>query len=80
MAEETQEPQVIDARGSFCPGGLMELIKELRLAPIGTLFEVWSTDQASARDIPAWTQRAGHQLVSSTAADGVYKIQVRRMR
>ena len=47
------EKIVIDARGSFCPGPLMELIARLKFAQVGDEFEVLSTDKGSASDIPS---------------------------
>jgi TusA-related sulfurtransferase len=72
--------KVIDARGSYCPGPLMELIKNIRREVVGTVLEVWSSDRGSAKDIPEWVARAGHELVSSTEDAGVYKIQVKKAR
>jgi TusA-related sulfurtransferase len=37
MAMETQEKIVLDARGSFCPGPLMELIRGIRQAKVGEI-------------------------------------------
>lgn len=75
-----QEAKVIDARGSFCPGPLMELIKGIRQEPVGTLFEVWSSDKGSAKDIPEWVARAGQQMGDTREEDGVYKIQVKKIK
>ncbi len=72
--------RMVDARGSFCPGPLMELIKSIRQEPVGTVFEVWSSDRGSAKDIPEWVRKAGHEVVDSLESDGVYKIQVRKLR
>ncbi|HBQ94341.1 MAG: sulfurtransferase TusA family protein [Firmicutes bacterium] len=77
MAETVK---IVDARGSFCPGPLMELIKGIRQEPVGTILEVWSSDAGSAKDIPEWVGRAGHELVRSLAEDGVYKLQVKKLR
>lgn len=54
---------LIDARGSFCPGPLMELIRAIREAPVGQLIAVRSTDRGSRVDIPKWIEKAGHRLV-----------------
>jgi TusA-related sulfurtransferase len=77
MAETVK---IVDARGSFCPGPLMELIKGIRQEPVGTILEIWSSDQGSAKDIPEWVQRAKHELVKNFEEDGVYKIQVKKLR
>ncbi|OLZ10677.1 sulfurtransferase TusA family protein [Sulfobacillus thermosulfidooxidans] len=77
MADEVK---IVDARGSFCPGPLMELIKGIRQEPVGTIFEVWSSDAGSAKDIPDWVGRAGHEVVKNIEDGGIYKVQVKKLR
>lgn len=55
--------KVIDARGSFCPGPLMELIRTVKTASVGTTVSVLSTDSGSKKDIPLWAQKAGQKFV-----------------
>ncbi len=77
MADEVK---IVDARGSFCPGPLMELIKGIRQEPVGTVLEVWSSDSGSAKDIPEWVRRAGHELIQNIEEAGIYKVQVKKTR
>lgn len=72
--------KIIDARGAYCPGPLMELIKGIRQEPVGTVFEVWSSDAGSAKDIPEWVAKVGHQLVANGKDGEIYKIQVRKIK
>ncbi|MDE2089875.1 MAG: sulfurtransferase TusA family protein [Gammaproteobacteria bacterium] len=72
--------KVIDARGSFCPGPLMELIAAMKLAEVGEDLEVLSTDKGSANDIPEWIAKVGHEMVGNFEENGVYHIQVRKMK
>jgi TusA-related sulfurtransferase len=44
------------------------------------MLEVWSTDQGSATDIPAWVAKARHELVEVTAEDGYTRFCVRKAR
>ncbi len=74
------EAKIIDARGSFCPGPLMELIKGIRQEAVGVVLEVWSSDRGSAKDIPEWVARAGHEVVGNVEADNIFKIQVKKLR
>ena len=76
MAERTK----IDARGSFCPGPLMELIATLKLIQIGDEIEVWSSDKGSANDIPEWVKKVGHQMVGIEEQDGHWSIVVRKAK
>lgn len=71
---------VIDARGTFCPGPLMELIAGMKLADIGDVLEVLSTDRGSASDIPDWIHKIGHELVSSYEENGVWHVVVRKTK
>ena len=71
---------VIDARGSFCPGPLMELIRGIREADVGDVLAVYSTDKGSRTDIPKWVEKAGHILVGVLARDGFDEIIVEKVR
>ncbi len=72
--------KVVDARGSFCPGPLMELIAAMKVVGVGDELEVLSTDKGSAEDIPEWIKKVGHTLVSSVEEGGVYRLRVRKTK
>ncbi|MEM3410227.1 MAG: sulfurtransferase TusA family protein, partial [Nitrososphaerota archaeon] len=55
---EIKVNKVVDARGSHCPGPLMELIKAIRNAGVGEVIAVYSTDSGSKTDIPRWVEKA----------------------
>jgi len=74
------EKKVIDARGSFCPGPLMELIAGIKLIEIGDELEVLSSDKGSANDIPEWVNKVGHEMVSCNEESGVWHIVVRKAK
>ncbi len=70
----------IDARGSFCPGPLMELIRGVREAEVGGTLAVLSKDPGSRSDIPAWVAKAGHQLVEIEDIEDYQRYVVRKAR
>lgn len=74
------EPKIVDARGSFCPGPLMELIAAMKEIEVGDEVEVLSTDEGSANDVPEWLDKVGHELVSNTTEDGVFHIRARKAK
>jgi tRNA 2-thiouridine synthesizing protein A len=76
----TTTGQVIDARGMACPGPLMSLIGAIRQSQVGAVLEVWSTDQGSATDIPAWVAKARHELLQVADSDGYTRFRVRKAR
>jgi TusA-related sulfurtransferase len=74
------ERKVIDARGSFCPGPLMELIGGMKLAQVGDELEVLSNDKGSANDIPEWINKVGHEMIETRQEGDVWHIAVRKMK
>ena len=73
------EPRLIDARGSYCPGPLMELIRAIRESVPGDLIVVLSSDKGSTTDIPKWIEKAGHRLVSLEPLEGYARITVEKV-
>jgi TusA-related sulfurtransferase len=71
-------PREIDARGSFCPGPLMELIRAIRESEPGQVIAVYSSDSGSRIDIPKWVEKAGHRLVGVETRDGYDEIVVEK--
>ncbi|KRT63560.1 MAG: SirA family protein [Chloroflexi bacterium CSP1-4] len=83
MLETPSTPAItrtIDARGSFCPGPLMELIRAIRESQVGDVIAVWSSDRGSKIDIPRWIEKAGHRLVALETRDGYDEIVVEKLR
>jgi len=72
--------KVIDARGSFCPGPMMELIRAIKSAQVGETVAVYTTDAGSKRDIPLWCQKAGQQFVEVLERDGFEEILVQKIK
>jgi TusA-related sulfurtransferase len=72
--------RTVDARGSYCPGPLMELIRTIREGSVGDVIALWSTDAGSRVDVPAWVEKAGHRLVGLETLDGYDEIVVEKRR
>ena len=72
--------RTVDARGSFCPGPLMELIRAIRESQVGDVMAVYSSDKGSKVDIPKWIEKAGHRLVALEVRDGYDEIIVEKLR
>ncbi|WP_202318414.1 sulfurtransferase TusA family protein [Archaeoglobus neptunius] len=71
---------VVDARGSYCPGPLMEMIKTLKQVEVGEIIEVLSSDESSAKDIPEWVKKAGHELVEVKKEDDYWRIVIKKLK
>ena len=74
------ENKIVDGRGSFCPGPLMELIAALKSSEVGDVLEVLSTDKGSVNDIPEWINKVGHEYIATTESEGVWHITMRKAK
>jgi tRNA 2-thiouridine synthesizing protein A len=72
--------RTVDARGSFCPGPLMELIRAIRESQVGDVIAVLSSDKGSKIDIPKWIEKAGHRLLSLESLEGYDRLVVEKAR
>jgi tRNA 2-thiouridine synthesizing protein A len=72
--------KLVDARGSFCPGPLMELIAAMKAASVGDELEVLSTDKGSANEIPEWIHKVKHEHLETKEENGVWHVVVRKAK
>ncbi len=71
---------VVDARGSACPGPLMEAKKAIARVKVGEILEVLSNDPGTKNDMPLWANKVGHEFLGSLSADGYDRIFVVRKK
>jgi TusA-related sulfurtransferase len=71
---------VVDARGSACPGPLLEAKKGIGGVSIGGVLEIWSSDPNTKVDIEAWAGKVGHGFLGVLAADGYDRVFLRRAK
>jgi TusA-related sulfurtransferase len=74
------ESKTIDARNTFCPGPLMELITYMKQAAVGDTLELLSTDSGTASDVPEWISKVGHEMISSEKIGEVWHLKVRKLK
>ncbi len=72
--------KVVDARGSACPGPLLEAKKGIGAIAVGEVLEIWSGDPNTKNDIPKWSQKVGHEYLGSLEADGYDRIFIKRLK
>jgi len=78
---QVEAAKVVDARGSACPGPLLEAKKGIGAIKVGEILEIWSGDARTKQDIPKWAKKVGHEyLGDETAAGGYDRIFIRRAR
>jgi TusA-related sulfurtransferase len=77
--EDVTADAVADARGSACPGPLLEAKQSIGSVKVGEIVEIRSSDPGSRDDIPIWVERVGHEYLGVLVADEGYdRIFVRR--
>ena len=70
----------VDARGSACPGPLLEAKNGIGKVKVGEVLEIYSNDSGTRKDIPAWAGKVGHVYLGAMEADGYDKHFVRRKK
>jgi len=70
----------VDARGSACPGPLLEAKKGIGKVKVGEVLEILSGDPGTRDDIPAWANKVGHEFLGVLEADGYDRLFVRRKK
>jgi tRNA 2-thiouridine synthesizing protein A len=79
MSESDYEADVtVDARGSACPGPLMDLIGKIKSVDEGTVVELLTGDEGSKNDVPEWVEEAGHDLLGTVDEGDYYAIYVKK--
>ncbi|OFY38793.1 MAG: SirA family protein [Bacteroidetes bacterium GWF2_40_14] len=68
----------VDARGTACPGPLLEAKKALSTIEEGEVMEILSADEGTKVDIPKWCNKQGHDYLGTVEENGYYKIYMRK--
>jgi tRNA 2-thiouridine synthesizing protein A len=72
--------KTVDARGTACPGPLLEAKRAMAEVPANGILEVLSSDQGTTEDIPLWAKKVGHEYLGNIEEPGYWRIFVKRMR
>jgi TusA-related sulfurtransferase len=72
--------KVVDARGSACPGPLLEAKKGIGGVAVGEVLEIWSGDANTKNDIPRWCKKVGHEFLGALEAEGYDRIFIKRSK
>ena len=78
--EKIQAAKVVDARGTACPGPLLEAKKAIGAVSVGQTIEVWSGDPSTKKDLPKWAAKVGHEFLGAIEAEGYDRIFVVRRK
>lgn len=74
----------LDTLGYFCPMPIIMTSKKIKELMLGQVLEVVSDDEGIKKDMPAWCQTIGHEMVGleeeGSAAARVYKAFVKKSK
>lgn len=70
--------KTVDARGTACPGPLLEAKRAMAEVPMGGVLEVMSSDEGTSEDIPLWAKKVGHAFLGSVEEAGYWRLFVKR--
>ena len=72
--------QQVDARGTACPGPLLEAKRGIAKVSKGGIMEVLSSDEGTNDDIPLWCKKVGHEYLGNITEAGFWRLFIRRMK
>ena len=72
--KNTTVTKSVDARGTACPGPLLEAKKAVGTINPGDTMEVLSSDEGTKTDIPKWCAKQGHEYLGTIDENGYYRI------
>jgi TusA-related sulfurtransferase len=70
--------KVVDARGTACPGPLLEAKRGMAEVKRGGIMEVLSSDEGTNDDIPLWCKKVGHEYLGNIAEAGYWRLFIKR--
>jgi tRNA 2-thiouridine synthesizing protein A len=70
--DDLEPDQIVDARGSACPGPLLEAKKGIGSVAVGDVLEIRSSDKGTRADIPIWAKKVGHEYLGVLEAEEGY--------
>ena len=66
--------KTVDARGTACPGPLLEAKKAIGTIATDDVMEILSADEGTKSDIPKWCKKQGHEYLGAVEENGYFKV------
>jgi len=81
MSEELKALDVaveVDARGTACPGPLLDAKRAIGECPAGGVMCIMSSDEGTIIDIQRWSKKMKHEYVGDYEDDGFWRVFMRK--
>ena len=81
MSEELKALDVaveVDARGTACPGPLLDAKRAIGECPAGGVMCIMSSDEGTIIDIQRWSKKMKHEYVGDYEDDGYWRVFMRK--
>jgi tRNA 2-thiouridine synthesizing protein A len=75
-----QAAKVVDARGTACPGPLLEARRAITECPIGGVMEIQSSDLDTKVSVQRWCKKMEFEYLGDVENDGFWSIYLRRTK
>ena len=62
----------VDAKGMYCPMPIVKLKKATKTMEPGQVLRLIATDPGSKRDVPAWANKTGAEILESIEENGEF--------
>lgn len=69
---------ILDLKGLKCPMPILQTKKALARMESGSILTVLATDSGAPDDFVAFCKHTGHELLESTAQEGVFTLVIKR--
>ena len=72
--------KVVDARGTACPGPLLEARRAISECPVGGVMEIQSSDSETVVSVERWCKKMEFEYLGDVENDGFWSIYLRRTK
>lgn len=67
----------VDARGTACPGPLLDAKRAVAEVPSSEVMQVLSSDEGTINDLKRWSRKMKHEYLGDVEEDGYWSIYLR---
>jgi tRNA 2-thiouridine synthesizing protein A len=72
--------KLVDARGTACPGPLLEARRAINECPIGEVMEIQSSDSDTIVSVQRWCNKMEFEYLGDVENNGFWSIYLRRTK